>query len=615
MFLSFRKILDMLQHYADIFTMSKFNLLVVDECHYATGNHPYSLIMNKFYHTIPKEDRPHILGLTASPLINVRESHTDEQLNAMLTNLEKAMDSTLASVSSLIPHESSILVKSAKEKVMPSSVRMHSLGLLNNILLPLTGKDMQDHILRVATRKLEHITTQELPRNDFFTENGIQVFVYPIDQKGEAFEKYERCFSGKSHKLAFLSTEPLPVVMPSFQLHHAELGTIISSLGEMSTVNISEEERFILDEVFVLMMDERWRRRSRNMHFRMREKDEYTRVFLPYLVGIISSEGTLDWSFMRLLVTESQRSKEERTAAVRNKSSTSTMTEPRLWAPLYDEHVPYVSFGPATETCASPFPHEREDVSTYHEYYLNKRNFEVPKESALFDAQRVWSLPADLSTWDDHQFTENVDKGMKSEHTRHEMCKDIALVKLAQEACFEPVLANVHVSLLCCMLPQFLFLYERYLNTAAFIQHCKDHTPILGESLSNMTLEKVANSLTSKSCNLSDSYEKLEYFGDSVLKIVQTDALIKSIELRSFVGFLHEGDLSTFRSVMGSNHSLEKVSIPFPGRVNFVLPLYNLHFHISPIGVSTSRVPPIHYDFCASPRTVAPFLYDLQGGY
>lgn len=94
--------MDLLMHYGDMFRMSRFNLLIMDECHYCTGNHAFAIIMNKFYHTLPQEDRPHILGLTASPLVNVRDKHSDEDLDSMLSSLERTLDSTLASVESLI---------------------------------------------------------------------------------------------------------------------------------------------------------------------------------------------------------------------------------------------------------------------------------------------------------------------------------------------------------------------------------------------------------------------------------------------------------------------------------------------------------------------------------
>ena len=46
--------------------IAKINLIVFDECHHAVKNDPYVRIMKEFYFNCPREDRPHILGLTAS---------------------------------------------------------------------------------------------------------------------------------------------------------------------------------------------------------------------------------------------------------------------------------------------------------------------------------------------------------------------------------------------------------------------------------------------------------------------------------------------------------------------------------------------------------------------
>jgi hypothetical protein len=93
--------LDLLMHWGDMFSLDRFNLVVIDECHYASGGHPYRHLMTKFYHSLPPEDRPHILGLTASPLISFSENHTDQQLSALLGNLEETLDSTLVSAPGL----------------------------------------------------------------------------------------------------------------------------------------------------------------------------------------------------------------------------------------------------------------------------------------------------------------------------------------------------------------------------------------------------------------------------------------------------------------------------------------------------------------------------------
>ena len=115
------QIYDLLRHYGDMFQMSRFNLVVIDECHYAIGNHPYALVMTKFYHTLPKNERPRILGLTASPLVNVKETHSDDQLRAMLTSLEDLLDAKLFSISMVVPEDGDQpieLSKSAEERVI-----------------------------------------------------------------------------------------------------------------------------------------------------------------------------------------------------------------------------------------------------------------------------------------------------------------------------------------------------------------------------------------------------------------------------------------------------------------------------------------------------------------
>ena len=42
-------------------------LLVIDEVHAATGNHPYAILLTRYLQNIGAEDKPRILGLTASP--------------------------------------------------------------------------------------------------------------------------------------------------------------------------------------------------------------------------------------------------------------------------------------------------------------------------------------------------------------------------------------------------------------------------------------------------------------------------------------------------------------------------------------------------------------------
>ncbi|KAK9145881.1 hypothetical protein Sjap_005784 [Stephania japonica] len=59
-------LLNILRH--SIIRMDAINLLILDECHHAVKKHPYSLVMSEFYHTTPKNKRPAVFGMTASPV-------------------------------------------------------------------------------------------------------------------------------------------------------------------------------------------------------------------------------------------------------------------------------------------------------------------------------------------------------------------------------------------------------------------------------------------------------------------------------------------------------------------------------------------------------------------
>ncbi|KAL7549126.1 hypothetical protein ACHAWF_012981 [Thalassiosira exigua] len=87
--------LDLLRHYPDVLSMSKVKLMVMDECHYATGKHNYATILKDYYHPLSLEERPRVLGLTASPLINVKVHANELQMQRLLSNFESIMDAQL----------------------------------------------------------------------------------------------------------------------------------------------------------------------------------------------------------------------------------------------------------------------------------------------------------------------------------------------------------------------------------------------------------------------------------------------------------------------------------------------------------------------------------------
>jgi endoribonuclease Dicer len=65
-------------------------LMIIDECHRATGNHPYSKIMKEFYHK--SNNKPKIFGMTASPVVRKGVSSTMD-CEGQISGLENILDS------------------------------------------------------------------------------------------------------------------------------------------------------------------------------------------------------------------------------------------------------------------------------------------------------------------------------------------------------------------------------------------------------------------------------------------------------------------------------------------------------------------------------------------
>ncbi|KAJ2229039.1 Dicer-like protein 1 [Coemansia sp. RSA 1286] len=72
--------------------ITDIDLLVFDECHHARGNHPYALIMREFYDRCDPKSRPHVFGMTASPL-NAKETASES-----VQHLQAVLDSNICTV-------------------------------------------------------------------------------------------------------------------------------------------------------------------------------------------------------------------------------------------------------------------------------------------------------------------------------------------------------------------------------------------------------------------------------------------------------------------------------------------------------------------------------------
>ncbi|KAL4305981.1 hypothetical protein AHAS_Ahas16G0132600 [Arachis hypogaea] len=88
-------LLNILRH--SIIKMEAINLLILDECHHAVKKHPYSLVMSEFYHTTPKENRPSVFGMTASP-VNLKGVSSQVDCAIKIRNLESKLDSIVCTI-------------------------------------------------------------------------------------------------------------------------------------------------------------------------------------------------------------------------------------------------------------------------------------------------------------------------------------------------------------------------------------------------------------------------------------------------------------------------------------------------------------------------------------
>lgn len=88
-------LLDVLKH--GYLSMKHINLIIFDECHHGTGDHPMHGIMEQ-YLTVPKEERPRVIGL--SGMLLYKELKMKEQVQQELERLENTFDATIATVGS-----------------------------------------------------------------------------------------------------------------------------------------------------------------------------------------------------------------------------------------------------------------------------------------------------------------------------------------------------------------------------------------------------------------------------------------------------------------------------------------------------------------------------------
>ncbi|OWM84088.1 hypothetical protein CDL15_Pgr009335 [Punica granatum] len=91
-------------------SLEELCLLILDECHRATGNHPYVRIMKEFY--CKSSNNPKIFGMTASPVVS-KGASSAARCEGQMAELENVLDSQVYTVEDRAEMET--YVPSAKE--------------------------------------------------------------------------------------------------------------------------------------------------------------------------------------------------------------------------------------------------------------------------------------------------------------------------------------------------------------------------------------------------------------------------------------------------------------------------------------------------------------------
>jgi len=426
---------------------------------------------------------------------------------------------------------------------LAACVRLHKLGLLNERLLPLSTSDMKDWLLEKALLELPSCRRH---RPTCFETPCTAFYVYSICQSGVSFKEEEEELSQQESgvmRLALLSLSVLPKNLPVYSFKHKELGSIECRVSYCGKKSLSAKQWKDLTDFHCAVFNSRWqqrRKRSKRFCFDEGLLADQDRAFPPYFIGCIDAGGDIDWILMQRTIREFSRSLAAREeAAQRNR-----MERPRICSPSYNQGVSYIVYGPSGKQCKDPFPGE--DYSSFQDYYAKKYCLQINPNGNMFLAKRVMDLPQTL-------------KATKMEPNIDNDTKIIPSVELPEELLAECLLADPIIVLHSVILPQLLYRLESYLTVMAFIQHCVYNFPILGYCLteiSDVGLNRVVESLTAKSCCMDVTYDRLEWLGDAVLKLLHTDSLLKW----EYTSYLHEGYLTMIRSVMGSNDRLKDIA-------------------------------------------------------
>jgi endoribonuclease Dicer len=450
----------------------------------------------------------------------------DEQCNQLTLPAYCGAGNGLRSIS--LPETTLVMPKKDKQKMLAliACVRLHKNGLLSRRLLPFSRSELRQKILSFVKPRPN--------QNDVTT-----CYINILCMEGERMEETRKSFGNFGKSLALVCFEPLlePKEMSVMHHDHPQFGRLACSMKKAAPIQCTKSQIALLREFFVVLFNARWKKRTKDGVFKLRESNE-SMITPSYVLGCIDDQHNLDWMYMQKIVDESKRNAAELKAAAQQVSKGQPFVRPRLWIPDHDPMSVFVVYG-------GGFQKDSEKVDD--------------KNESIF-CQYCWQLPITIL----HKDGSSCEAATHAEafESSIPICPFLKGRMLPKSIFPEAPLADAAVYFEALLLPQSLYFLERIQTTRAFVEHCRKHIPILAQCLEeNSTDAEIATLLTAASCAGEDNYERWEWFGDAVLQLVMTDVCFRSPHLRPWMRGFHEGDLDVIRSALCCNDRLEEACL------------------------------------------------------